>query len=146
VGRLKFKIEEPGVFLKEKRKQAKFTLKQVSEHTDLSIGYISRIENGSSTPSLETLYKLSTLLSFKVEDICSFEEISLHTGEPVAIEDLFKAFPILIGEDVLSDLEKFQMAKLLHVIHNMDWKDEINKMNHISQILLLIDQMKKGES
>ncbi|PLS19281.1 hypothetical protein CVD28_02390 [Bacillus sp. M6-12] len=142
---MQFKIDQPGTFLKEKRKEAKFTLKEVSKHTDLSVGYISRIENGSSTPSLETLYKLSMILSFRIEDICSFEDITIHKNEPVALEDLFKAFSIKIGEEIVGDLEKFQMAKLLQVIHKMDWNDELNKMNQVSQILLLIDQIKRGD-
>lgn len=139
-----FKIDKPGEFLKDKRKNLDKTLREVSENTGLSIGYISRIENGSSSPSLEALYKLSSILMFKVEDICTFEDISCDTKEPIPIEDLFKAFQLKIGDDVICELEKVRMAKLLRVIHEANWDSELNKMTAVHEILSIIEDIKES--
>jgi len=141
---MKFKLDNPGEFLKDKRKNLKKTLSDVSGDTGLSIGYISRIENGSSSPSLEALYKLSAILMFKVEDICIFEDISPDTKEPIPIEDLLKAFQVKIGEDIIGDLEKVRMAKLLRVIHEANWNSELNKMTSIHDILSIVEDIKES--
>lgn len=141
---MEFKIDKPGDFLKDKRKSLNKTLREVSDSTGLSIGYISRIENGSSSPSLEALYKLSYILIFKVEDICTFEDISYDTKEPIPIEDLFKAFQLKIGEDIINDLEKVRMAKLLRVIHEAKWDSELNKMAIVHDILSIVEDIKES--
>jgi transcriptional regulator with XRE-family HTH domain len=44
--------------LKEGRKQAKLTQKQMAEKTGTKKSYISRVENGHADIQLSTLYKL----------------------------------------------------------------------------------------
>lgn len=142
---MNFKLDNPGVFLKEKRKDIGYTLREISEKTGLSSGYISRIENGSSTPSLESLYKLANVLKFDIEELCSFEEVNINSMKPVSIEDLFGGFQIKIEEDILSDLTKARMVKLLKTIYKMKWNSEIDKISNIHNILMIIEGIKKGE-
>lgn len=142
-GSLDFLIDNPGHFLKEKRKESKLTLRQLSEFTSLTPGYISRIENGSSAPSLEAIYKLSKALHFNVEDICSFSKIDFNKEEPIAIEDVFQA-NIKIGDKELSNFEKIQIVKLLKEIYQINWNDEINKLSHIGYILKLVNELGKS--
>ncbi len=47
-----------GELLKEGRKQAKLTQKQMAEKTGTKKSYISRVENGHADIQLSTLYKL----------------------------------------------------------------------------------------
>ena len=52
------------------RKKQKFTLKELSEKTGISVGYLSHIENGSRTnPSMKTMYKISQALQASIEDV-----------------------------------------------------------------------------
>lgn len=51
-----------GENIKQLRKQKKFTLKQVAEETDLSISFLSQLENGKSSVTLESLKKISETL------------------------------------------------------------------------------------
>lgn len=54
--------EKLGYKIKQLRKQEKLTLKQVSERTNLSISFLSQLENGKSSATLESLKKISETL------------------------------------------------------------------------------------
>ncbi|MFC2949329.1 helix-turn-helix domain-containing protein [Virgibacillus sediminis] len=54
--------EDIGAKIKQLRKQKKQTLKQISEQTDLSISFLSQLENGKSSVTLESLRKISDTL------------------------------------------------------------------------------------
>lgn len=141
---MNIKIENLGEFIKKKRKEAEKTLKDISSVVDVSTGYISRIENNSSVPSLETLYNLSNILNFKIEDVCEFADIDLNIDEAVNIEDLFKSYKIKINGNLINDIKKFQMVKLLNIIEAINWNDEYNKISNLNQVLMIINQIKKG--
>ncbi|MEG1481813.1 helix-turn-helix transcriptional regulator [Clostridium sp.] len=51
-----------GSAIKEARKKAKYTQKDVSDKTEISRNYISDIECGRYTPSVDKLIKISNLL------------------------------------------------------------------------------------
>lgn len=55
-------MEDFGGRLRDVRKAKKMTLKQVSEKTKLSIGFLSQVEHSKSSLTLETLIKLSEAL------------------------------------------------------------------------------------
>ena len=59
------------VFLiKEFRKIKKITLKEMQEKTDLSISYLSEIENNKAkNPSLLVMVKIAQVLDVKLDDI-----------------------------------------------------------------------------
>lgn len=62
------KSENIGEILKTARLNGNMLLKDVSKLSNLSSGYISRIENGSSRPSLESLKSLCNIYSLNIND------------------------------------------------------------------------------
>lgn len=56
--------------LKYYRKKQKLTLKELSEKTGISVGYLSHLENGSrSNPSMKTMYKISQAINTRIEEV-----------------------------------------------------------------------------
>ncbi len=58
-----------GERLKREAKKAKKKYDDLAHETGITRSYLSRVFNGHQTPSIETLYKLSKVLNFEVEDI-----------------------------------------------------------------------------
>lgn len=56
-----------GARLRARRKEIGKTMQQVAEEASLSIGFISQIERGLSTPSLASLYNVAKALDATVE-------------------------------------------------------------------------------
>ncbi|GGP07793.1 helix-turn-helix domain-containing protein [Oceanobacillus neutriphilus] len=56
-------MEELGKRLRELRKKNKQTLKQIAEKTDLSISFLSQVEHGRSSVTLESLMRISECLN-----------------------------------------------------------------------------------
>ena len=61
--------EQIGRYLKEKRERQALTLKQVSDISGLSIGFISQVERGLTDPSLASLKKLVGALGTSLSDL-----------------------------------------------------------------------------
>ena len=62
-----------GMRLRRAREEKQYTLKQLSEYTGLSIGFISQVERGQTDPSLASLKKLATGLGIKLRDLFDVE-------------------------------------------------------------------------
>lgn len=54
--------KDVGELIKQKRTEKKMTLKDVSEATELSIGYLSQLERGLSSIAIDTLKKVAKAL------------------------------------------------------------------------------------
>lgn len=63
-----------GSKLKLLRNEKDYTLKELAERTDLSISFISDIENGRRNPSLENLVKLAGALGVPADILLSDEQ------------------------------------------------------------------------
>jgi DNA-binding response OmpR family regulator len=61
--------ESLGAVIRDKRKTAKLTLQQMSDRTGVSLGYLSQIELGKNSASIETLYRICLALSMKMSDL-----------------------------------------------------------------------------
>lgn len=57
------------ILLKEKRKEKKFTLSQLSAKTGISTTHINDIENNIKEPSISMLVRIAKALDVKVEDL-----------------------------------------------------------------------------
>lgn len=84
-----FKVENIGTYLKEKRKEENLTLNEVATVLNLSAGYISRIERGTSNPSKEVLINLCDIYKIPVNDLID------NNGE-ITLEN------IKVGTDILT--------------------------------------------
>ncbi|WP_434169122.1 helix-turn-helix domain-containing protein [Peribacillus frigoritolerans] len=74
-----------GKIIQKKRKELGFTQTQVSEATELSRNYISDIENGRYTPSIDSLSKIAVYLGIdlniiKMTEIQVVEECSIDNS------------------------------------------------------------------
>ena len=66
IGEYKMRVE---IVLKEKRKEKKFTLSQLSAKTGISTTHINDIENNIKEPSISMLVRIAKALDVKVEDL-----------------------------------------------------------------------------
>ena len=65
--------ESLGSAIRERRKTLGLTLAQMAARTDVSLGYLSQIELGKNSASIETLYKISLGLGIRMSEL--FESI-----------------------------------------------------------------------
>ncbi len=68
--------ESLGSAIRERRKSLGFTLSNVSEKTAVSLGYLSQIELGKNSASIETLYRICLALGIKMSDL--FQSVQRH--------------------------------------------------------------------
>jgi CheY-like chemotaxis protein len=61
--------ESLGSIIRERRKAHKMTLQVLSDRTGVSLGYLSQIELGKNSASIETLYRICLALGMKMSDL-----------------------------------------------------------------------------
>jgi DNA-binding NtrC family response regulator len=61
--------ESLGAAIRERRKGLSLTLAQMAQRTGVSLGYLSQIELGKNSASIETLYRISLGLGIKMSDL-----------------------------------------------------------------------------
>lgn len=61
--------ESLGAAIRERRKALGLTLAQMAQRTSVSLGYLSQIELGKNSASIETLYRISLGLGIKMADL-----------------------------------------------------------------------------
>ena len=100
-----------GTLVKTKRKEKKITLTDLAKQTDISVSYLSRLENGERTPIITIALKLAKILkiSFKELSQCfniemddedkEDEKILIESKDYIAINsinNILKIFTIVI--------------------------------------------------
>jgi FixJ family two-component response regulator len=68
--------ESLGSAIRERRKGLNLTLAQMAQRTGVSLGYLSQIELGKNSASIETLYRISLGLGIKMADL--FQAVQIH--------------------------------------------------------------------
>jgi CheY-like chemotaxis protein len=61
--------ETLGATIRERRKALNLTLAQMAERTGVSLGYLSQIELGKNSASIETLYRICLGLGIRMTDL-----------------------------------------------------------------------------
>jgi DNA-binding NtrC family response regulator len=61
--------ESLGAAIRERRKGLGLTLSQMAQRTSISLGYLSQIELGKNSASIETLYRISLGLGVRMADL-----------------------------------------------------------------------------
>jgi CheY-like chemotaxis protein len=61
--------ESLGAIIRERRKALGLTLAQMAQRTGVSLGYLSQIELGKNSASIETLYRISLGLGIKMSEL-----------------------------------------------------------------------------
>lgn len=65
----KYYLDHIGDRFKELRKEQNLTLKELSEKTGLSIGYLSNLERNISSPTLEYMQRICEILGVSITDL-----------------------------------------------------------------------------
>ena len=55
--------------IRDRRKALGLTLAQLAQRTNMSLGYLSQIELGKNSASIETLYRISLGLGVRLADL-----------------------------------------------------------------------------
>ena len=90
--------------LRELRQERKLRLKDIAEHMNISVPYLSDLERGRTNPSLETLQAMAAAYSISVKDLLTGIEGYGETTEsalPSGLSDLL-ADPVL-GTNITPD-------------------------------------------
>lgn len=66
--------KDVGAEVKEARKAKNITLKQLSAETGLSVGYLSNLERGLCSPTLDNLDRICQVLEVSIRDLLSSGE------------------------------------------------------------------------
>ena len=106
-----------GEHLRFIRRKRKLTLKNLSQHADLSVPYLSDLERGVVNPSIETLQKVAKAYNMKVQD--------LFTG----VEDMEASTHETYPEGFLAFLQDPEYRDEL----DEDWKNLLMKINYRGQ-------------
>jgi transcriptional regulator with XRE-family HTH domain len=119
-------MEALGAFIRQQRKRANLSLRQLAELTTLSNPYLSQIERGLHQPSVRVLKLLSGALNVSAETLLAQAGLldSAADAAAASAEDLAAAREpapasveaAISGDDRLADEQK---AALLAVYHSM---------------------------
>jgi DNA-binding response OmpR family regulator len=69
--------EQLGAAIRERRKALGLTLAEMAKRTNVSLGYLSQIELGKNSASIETLYRIALGLRVRVADLFQSVQASL---------------------------------------------------------------------
>jgi DNA-binding response OmpR family regulator len=69
--------ESLGSAIRERRKALSLTLAQMADRTKVSLGYLSQIELGKNSASIETLYRISLGLGIRMSELFQAVQASL---------------------------------------------------------------------
>jgi transcriptional regulator with XRE-family HTH domain len=87
---------EVGAELRRRRNELGLTLRQVSDQTDLTSGFLSQVENDLVSPSLKSLGRIAEVLRIPL-----FQLLSTNGGDPVVRADQRQTVPFAkMGVDV----------------------------------------------
>ena len=98
--------------IKELRDKKKVTLYNLSKLTGIARSYLCELENGKKiNPTLETLYKISTILNVNIKDL-------FYTT--LDIEELKKKLNKRIDKFGLNSSEALEISQLIDLLINID--------------------------
>ncbi len=103
-----------GARIKSLRTAKQYTLKQVSEETGLSMGFLSQVERGISSVAIDSLAKISKCLGTTLSSF--FDEVSSVDVDPVVHDFEQKFTPV--NDQILQ-------ATLSHNVMNYDFLPRI---------------------
>jgi transcriptional regulator with XRE-family HTH domain len=111
-------MEALGGFIRNRRKQANLSLRQLAEKTRLSNPYLSQIERGLHQPSMRVIKVIAEALNVSAETLLTQAGL-LHHGEQETGE--YKPDPHAVENAITSDirLSEQQKSALISVYHSM---------------------------
>lgn len=113
-------VDDFGHFLKGRRMMFDMTIEDLADEVGVSKGYISRLENNTSTPSLETLAKMANVLHFPLSSVCDMAPPEMKEQKEIDLEDVFRLYQVRIGGRLLNKQQKERMLTLLSTIEQLE--------------------------
>jgi transcriptional regulator with XRE-family HTH domain len=113
--------EALGAFIREQRKRANLSLRQLAELTNLSNPYLSQVERGLHQPSVRVLKAISDALNLSAETLLAQAGLIDAMAARVPGEDEARAKPPLTEEAIRADdrLSDDQKSALIAVYRSM---------------------------
>jgi transcriptional regulator with XRE-family HTH domain len=118
-------MEALGAFIRQQRKRANLSLRQLAELTTLSNPYLSQIERGLHQPSVRVLKLLSGALNVSAETLLAqaglLDSAASGMADGDAAADAVRPAPATVESAINADerLADEQKAALLAVYHSM---------------------------
>ena len=143
---MKYKVDNLGLYLKNIRQEKKYSLKDVSSKIGFSSGYISRIENNSSTPSLEVLMKLCSSYDIDIHTLVDDELIQLpiaENGSTFDIEQLLLNANSTYKGKPLHFSDKMKIVKFIELLTCEDEAVKDSYGNIINNLFDILNYNKK---
>ena len=91
-------LESLGGFIRERRKQAQYSLRDLADRANVSNPYLSQIERGLHTPSVRVLKAIAAALNVSAESLlvqAGLLESTDEDGPGPSVEDAIRADPRL---------------------------------------------------
>ncbi|UZT81923.1 helix-turn-helix domain-containing protein [Caproicibacterium sp. BJN0003] len=114
-----------GAKVKALRKKQEMTLKQLSEKTELSVGFLSQLERGISNIAIDSLNKIANALGVNISTF--FQEPKISHSDPIIHSyDLpCRQISLNILQYILSNnVESFNILPRLYVLMPSDDNDD----------------------
>ena len=108
---------EIGNRIRHRRNELGFSQEQLAEYSDLRPSYIGQLERGEKTPSIETLYKITTGLQISLSDFMNgIEDIAfyLHSHFPKDFSFIHTHFPHDFFAILISKTAAYTLATSKH--------------------------------
>ncbi len=89
-------LEALGQFIRDKRKQAEYSLRDLADRANVSNPYLSQIERGLHTPSVRVLKAIAAALNVSAESLlvqAGLLEANEGDEKPLDVEDAIRADP-----------------------------------------------------
>jgi transcriptional regulator with XRE-family HTH domain len=108
-----------GAFIKDKRKMANMSLRQLAELTKLSNPYLSQIERGLHQPSVRVIRSISEALNVSTESLLTHAGLLRHSdkAEQDGADDTAQAPGVeqaIQAEDRLTEQQKNALIAVFH--------------------------------
>ena len=108
-----------GAFIRDKRKMANMSLRQLAERTKLSNPYLSQIERGLHQPSVRVIRLISEALNVSTESLLTHAGLLRHGDNAAqdAAADTDKAPDVeqaIQAEDRLTEQQKNALIAVFH--------------------------------
>ena len=97
----KAQLEKLGTFIREQRKQAEMSLRDLASRTNVSNPYLSQIERGLHEPSVRVLTAIAKALNLSAEALmvqAGMLDAPEAGDHPPSVPDALRADPLLTAE------------------------------------------------